>query len=136
MRGLALALWLVLLVQPATAKASFLVGNWYGEQQPHDPNVLWLARFWPDGRFQAKFRTCRPKDFVDEVDEGTWTYNGRITEVTSTFVNGSPMHVVDRYDTISYDGRKHVYRHERTGFVFTAVRVDDKFELPSCNMSS
>ena len=42
----------------------------------------------------------------------------------------------DVYSTLSYDGRKHVYKHHRTGYVFTGVRVAETFQLPSCNLSS
>ena len=128
---IALCLLLLSHAQPG----SFLVGNWYGEEQPNDPNVLWLARFWPDGRFEAEFRTCRKTQSIDEIDKGSWTYRDGAAEVTSTLVNGRPIHVVDRYKTLSYSGNKHVYRHERTGYVFTAVRVDADFELPSCSLS-
>ncbi len=114
----------------------FIVGNWYGEQQPNNPNVLWLARFWPDGRFAARFRTCRGKTAEDEDDKGNWLLRSGVIEVTSKLVNGHAILQVERYRTLSYDGRKHVYRHERTGFVFTAVRVSADYELPSCNISS
>jgi hypothetical protein len=123
-------------VTARTDPQPFLVGNWYGEEQPDDPNVMWMAHFWPDGRFQAQFRVCKGKQQFDETDEGSWTYTNKIAEVTSNFVNGVHTHQVERYDTLSYDGHKHVYRHERTKFVFHAVRVDADFELPGCNLSS
>ncbi len=135
-RGTATAVVLLALARVAHAAPAFLVGNWYGEEQPHDPNVFWLARFWPNGRFQAEFRTCHPGQTLDETDEGRWTYKNGVAEVTSTRVNGQPIDIVDRYRTLSYDGNRHTYRHERTGFVFTAVRVSADFELPACNLSS
>jgi hypothetical protein len=125
-----------LLAFPARAADPFIVGNWYGEAQPHDPNVYWLAHFWPGGRFAAKFRTCHGKTGEDEDDTGTWSYRADTLEVTSTRVDGQATFQVERYHTLSYDGRKHVYRHEASGFVFTAVRVRADFELPSCNLSS
>lgn len=118
------------------AAGAFLTGNWYGEEQPKDPNVFWTARFWSDGRFEAKFRTCHRKETEDETDDGIWSYKNGVVEVTSTSVDGHPILAVEHYHTLSYDGRKHVYRHERTGFVFTAVRVSADFELPSCSLSS
>jgi len=126
----------LLSAAPAHAKPLFLIGNWYGEEQPKDPNVFWLAHFFPDGRFEAKFRTCHQKQTLDELDTGTWTYKANVAEVTSTLVNGRMINQVERYHTLSYDGRKHVYRHEATGFVFTAIRVGPDYELPSCNLSS
>ena len=120
----------------ARAATPFVVGNWYGEEQPKDPNVFWLARFWPDGRFAARFRTCHGRETLDEDDTGTWAFRDNVLEVTSTLVNGHAIFQAERYHTLSYDGHKHIYRHERTGYVFTAVRVRDDFELPSCNLSS
>ena len=139
----ALPVFLLLLLIPALsragtadAKGQFLIGNWYGERQPEDPNVFWLARFWPNGRFEAMFRTCARKQTLDEHDEGTWNYAGGITEVTSRRVNGQTILQIERYRTLSYDGRKHVYQHLRSGFVFTAIRVGSDYELPSCSLSS
>ena len=116
--------------------SSFVVGTWYGEEQPKDPNVFWLARFFSDGRFHALFRTCHGKETFDEDDSGTWTFRDNVLEVTSKLVNGHTILQTERYHTLSYDGRKHVYRHERTGFVFTAIRVHDDYELPACGLSS
>lgn len=120
----------------AGVAASFLVGVWYGEEQPKDPNVFWLARFFPDGRFHALFRTCHGKQAFDEDDTGTWSLRNGALEVTSTLVNGHAILQVERYHTLSYDGHKHVYRHERSGFVFSAVKVRDDYELPACGLSS
>jgi hypothetical protein len=120
----------------ARAATPFIVGNWYGEEQPKDPNVFWIAHFWPDGHFAAKFRTCHRRETLDVDDTGTWTLREGVLEVTSTLVNGHTIFQAERYRTLSYDGHKHTYRHERTGFVFAAVRVRDDFELPSCNLSS
>jgi|SRR5579871_1001716 len=139
----ALPLLALLLVVPVAARAvvadargQFLVGHWYGEEQPEDPNVFWLASFWPDGRFEAMFRTCHKDKAVDERDDGTWTYRNGVARVTSTRVDGHPILAIEDYRTLSYDGRKHVYRHLRTNFVFTAVRVAADFTLPSCALSS
>ena len=120
----------------AGVAAAFLVGVWYGEEQPKDPNVFWLARFFPDGRFHALFRTCHGKQAFDEDDTGTWSLRNGALEVTSTLVNGHAILQVERYHTLSYDGHKHVYRHERSGFVFSAVKVRDDYELPACGLSS
>lgn len=116
--------------------AHFLVGNWYGEEQPEDPNVFWLAHFHADGRFDAMFRTCHANQATDETDIGTWTYTSGGFDVDSTAVNGHATRQVEHYTTVSYDGRKHTYRHQRTGFVFSAVRVGETFELPACGLSS
>jgi hypothetical protein len=120
----------------SSAANSFLIGDWYGEGQPDDPNVYWLAHIGSDGRYSALFRFCRGHVASDLEDTGTWTYGGKIVEIVTLTVNGHPVRDTDRYDTLSYDGHKHVYRHERSGYVFTAVRVKHDFELPPCSLSS
>jgi hypothetical protein len=82
------------------------------------------------------FRTCHGRQTFDEDDSGTWVFRDAVLEVTSRSVNGQPILQTERYHTLSYDGRKHVYRHERSGFVFSAVRVGDDFQLPACGLSS
>jgi len=38
----------------------------------------------------------------------------------------------DLYKTLSHDAKKWSYRYLADGYVFTAVRVDGKFQIPSC----
>jgi hypothetical protein len=127
--------FVVMLIQPAAA-GPFLVGDWYGEGQPDNPNVYWVAHIQEDGFYSAHFRFCRGHVASDVEDLGNWTYSAKVAVLVTLRVNGQAVHDTDRYDTISYDGRKHVYRHERTGYVFTAVRVAKDFELPTCSLSS
>lgn len=120
------------LGQGALAAASSIAGTWYGEGQPGDPDYVWVAHFSAGGNYEAHFRVCHGGVTQEDVNKGVWTYSGRINDVLTLEADGHAMYRDDRYDTISIDASKFVYRHEATGFVFTARRVDDKFKLPSC----
>lgn len=127
------AAWLTALcAADADAAAVPFIGTWYGEGQPDDPNVYWLARYDASGRFEADFRVCHGKQAEDQHDTGVWTYANNIDDVVTLSVNGVSSYYDDRYDTLSIDAHKFVYRHERTGFVFTAVKVEPNSALPSC----
>jgi len=130
---------LALAVFAATAVSARLpvtpVGNWYGEGQPGEGNVIWLSHHWPDGRWDIRGRWCKGgKVLREEFDSGHWQYTKGAELIVTTKVDGQPAHDENHYRTVSYDGRKHVYRHLESGFVFSSVRVDEKFELPSCAM--
>ena len=47
-----------------------------------------------------------------------------------------PLAQTELYKVLSHDGARQVYRYEVTGFVYTSRRVDEKFELPSCETIS
>ena len=121
----------------ALASRGVPVGNWYGEGQPDSRNVMWLSHEWPDGRYEIRFRRCeRGKTVWEQTETGRWHYTKGVEEIQTTFVNGRRAYLKDSYRTVSYDGRKHVYRHVADGFVYSTVRVDDNFRLPSCAMVS
>jgi hypothetical protein len=141
MKSLAFLLVLVAMHGQASAtsrvKLPVMVGNWYGEGQPNDPNTMWLAHIAPDGKFSAQFRSCvRGKPVDEQTIAGSWTYHDGQWELVTTLVNGITINSINIYKTLSYDGRKHVYRHLQTNYVFTAVRVKQDYKLPSCNLSS
>ncbi len=109
-----------------------IVGTWYGEGQPDDPNYMWMAHYDAGGKYEAHFRICRGTATEEIVNKGVWTYSGAIDDVVTLEADGHAMYHDDRYDTLSLDKNKYVYRHEATGFVFTARRVADDFKLPTC----
>jgi hypothetical protein len=142
-RGIARSIALLFALLPAIASAATVkqpplpVGNWYGEGQPWSGRIIWLAHIWPGGRFELEARAClKGKTLADDQEWGHWSYSKGIMDIVTATVNGRPAPREDTYKTQSYDGRKHVYKHDRTGFVFTGVRVAESFELPSCNLSS
>ena len=116
----------------ALAAESSIVGTWYGEGQPGDPDYFWVAHFSAGGNYEAHFRVCHGTVPQEDVNKGVWTYAKGVNDVLTLEADGHAMYRDDRYDTLSIDAAKFVYRHEATGFVFTARRVDDNFKLPSC----
>ena len=116
--------------------APFLVGAWFGQGQPDNKGEMWLARNAPDGSFQVQFRSCTKGHALDQVETGRWSLNGDREILQVLTVNGAPLTQTELYKVLSHDGAKQVYRYEVTGFVYTSHRVDDKFELPSCETIS
>jgi hypothetical protein len=127
-----LAVFFTLVQHAAIAAPPAIAGTWYGEGQPNDPDYFWVAHFYPGGNYEAHFRVCRGNQTSEDVNKGIWTYSGHVNDVVTLEADGHSMYRDDRYDTISIDAKSFVYRHEATGYVFTARRVDDKFQLPSC----
>jgi hypothetical protein len=121
----------------APATLPFIVGNWYGEKQPWSDDIIWLSHERPDGRFEIRFRQCKGgKTLQEHLEAGTWRFENGVEEIVTATVDGKPAPRRDTYRTISYDGRKHVYRHRESGYTFSAVRVGETFRLPSCAMTS
>jgi hypothetical protein len=42
----------------------------------------------------------------------------------------------DIYTMLSHTAEKQVYRYEGTGFVYTSHKVDAKFTMPDCDLTS
>jgi hypothetical protein len=119
------------------AKKPYVVGNWYGEGQPGDRDAYWVSHEWPDGRIEIRFRGCLAgKTRWESTLAGTWSIKGNIEELSITSVNGRKKAYMDRYEMLSYDGRKRTYRHVERGTLFSSIRVSDKFQLPSCARTS
>ena len=116
--------------------APFLIGAWFGQGQPDNKGEMWLARNFPDGSFQVQFRSCNKGHALDQVETGRWSLNGDTETLQVLTVNGAPLAQKELYKVLSHDGARQVYRSEVTGFVYTSRRVDDKFELPSCETIS
>ena len=122
-------------VTSATA-APFLVGTWYGQGQPYDKHEMWVARMSPDGEFHAQFRTCLKGQAFDQFNSGNWSLEGDVETIVVSKVNDTPSLRTDVYKILSHDSKSQTYRYLPTGFVYTSRRVDDKFELPSCETIS
>jgi hypothetical protein len=116
--------------------APFLIGSWFGQGQPDDKAEMWLARNAPDGTFEVQFRSCSKGHNLDQVETGRWSLNGDTETLQVLKVNGTPLAQTELYKILSHDAGKQVYRYAVTGFVYTSRRVDDKFELPSCETIS
>ena len=70
------------------------------------------------------------------METGRWQLTGDVETLHVRSVNGAPASLDDSYRILSHDGQKQVYRFLATGFVYSSKRVDDTFELPSCETIS
>ena len=116
--------------------APFLIGSWFGTGQPDDKAAMWIAHMGANGSFAAQFRSCVKGKELDEVETGHWRLEGDTETINVQTVNGEAISREDTYKILIHDGGKQVYRYLADGFVFTSHRVDDKFEMPSCEAIS
>lgn len=134
---------LLLLAPPAFAPAfaqgnsAWLHGHWFGSGQPDDRSQMWLDLTAPDGSFHVFHRACRAGQAFDTVEEGRWLLKGDVLTITIQKINGNPVtRDVDVYRILKHDNRTQTYRYEKTGFVYNARKVDAKFQMPPCDLSS
>ena len=134
------AAFLVLLLVAAPAAAAltdWMAGRWFGTGQPNDKSEMWLAQAFPDGRFHVLFRACRQGKAYDKTKDGTWSLSGAAEIISIDTVDGQKLAArQDRYTILSHDNAKQVYRYEGTGFVYTSHKVDAKFAMPDCDLTS
>ena len=133
--ALAIAL---LAAGPALAEPS-IVGSWFGKGQPFDPNQLWIERYMSGGHFTIRVRICAKDGSVDHLEEGTWTYKNGMQQIVTNTIDGVPEHHTEKYQSLSNDGRTRKYKFlqgdrapQYTGYVYSADRVPDDFDLPAC----
>ena len=127
-------LLVVFLVSPASA-APFLVGTWFGNGQPDDKSQMCMAHMLPNGDFRAEFRACIKGKAIDEIQTGHWSLDKDIETITLSTVNGAPS--ADRCLQNPVPGRQAAdLSLFGTGWVYNSRRVDDKFEMPSCETIS
>ena len=133
-----LALCGLLLTTPALAQQNWMVGHWFGYGQPHDKSEMWLEESRPDGTIRVLHRGCFRGKATDVTDEGTWSLKGDILTVRIDKVDGQALPAIrnDIYRILSHSATRQTYRLERTGFVYNSRKVDGKFQLPPCDLSS
>jgi hypothetical protein len=130
---------LLLATTPAFAQggANWLHGHWFGSGQPDDRSKMWLDLTAPDGRFHVLHRTCREGKAFDTIEEGRWSLKGDVLTITIEKIDGKPAaRDVDVYRILKHDARSQTYRYEETGFVYSSRKVDAKFQMPPCDLSS
>jgi hypothetical protein len=59
-----------------------------------------------------------------------------VETITLSSVNGIPLVQTDLYKILFQDGKRQTYRFLGNGWVYNSRRVDDKFEMPSCESIS
>ena len=134
--SLALAAFWILFACPAMAASPYLLGFWYGTGQPDDKTNMWLEQFLPNGEFRGAYRSCVKGKPLDMRQTGHWSLDGDRETIEILTVNGESHPRTDLYQLVSLEGPIWKYRSLPLGYVFTARRVDDNFELPSCEAVS
>jgi len=128
---------LLLAASPAAAAPSWIAGRWFGTGQPNDKSQMWLEEAGADGSFHVLFRACRQGKAADATNDGRWELSGNAETITVDTVDGhKTMPRFDHYTIVSHTADKQVYRYDLNGFVYTSHRVDAKFEMPSCDLTS
>jgi hypothetical protein len=127
----------------AQIDAKSLAGDWYGEGQPGDPNIYWIDHFGSDGSFAMESRSCGRGSGSYNVEAGSWRYGGGRLRIVTEFVNGHPVHYVDEYEITSLDGHKKSDRLVASdgnpgviGYIFSSVRPEKGFKLPTCGSTA
>ena len=126
----------ILFGGPALAATPYLLGFWFGTGQPNDKTNMWLEQFLPDGEFRGQYRSCVGGKPQDMIQTGRWSLDGDKERIDILTVNGHYQPRSDPHQLVSVDEKTWKYRYLPLGYVFTARRVDEKFELPSCEAIS
>ena len=126
----------LLLATPVQAADSWYVGRWFGSGQPDDRSQMWLETGTADGKFHVLHRACRQGQAFDSTQDGTWSLKGDILTIRLEKVDGQAFARTDTYRILKHDLRTQSYRFEQTGFVYNSRKVDGKFQMPPCDLSS
>ncbi len=120
----------------AGAAAANPVGMWYGEGQPHDPNILYLDHFSEDGTFRSEFRRYERCEIVwQQFEEGRWNQEDDKIITIIDQVNGYPARGYQEYVIEELSENEIRLRHTETEFLFIERRID-RLEFPGCYMGS
>jgi hypothetical protein len=130
--------WLICFIASTSplCAAPFLVGTWFGTGQPNDKSEMWIAQMLPNGDFRAQFRACIKGQALDQTNTGTWVLQGDIETISIITIDDQFWPRTDVYKILSHDSQRQTYRYLKTGFVYNSKRVDDKFQMPSCETIS
>ena len=119
-----------------SAAAANPIGLWYGEGQPHDPNILYLDQFNEDGTFRSEFRKYERCEIVwQQVEEGRWNQDGDLVITVTDTVNGRPSLGYQEYRNEGQAENEIRLRHLETDYLFVERRIDS-FEFPACWIGS
>ncbi len=126
----------LILSLTASAAAANPVGLWYGEDQPHDPNILYLDQFNEDGTFRSEFRIYERCEIVwQQVEEGRWNQDGDLVITLTDTVNGRSILGYQEYRNEGQTENEIRLRHLETDYLFVERRIDS-FEFPACWIGS
>jgi len=141
MKRIALGLALLLAAQPVLAQKPApmqdrMVGIWFGSGQPGDRSQMYIDTFNADGTFHALHRACMQGKALDQTQTGRWRLSGNVLTISMTAVNGQATAYEDRYRVNAVDGITQDYTLLANNFGYRARKVDGKFQMPPCDLSS
>ena len=123
------------LAMPAWGAPS-LVGTWFGQGQPGDKQSMYLDHLTADGQIHSRFRDCRSGKAIDSTEDGTWSLSGDTLTIEINFHNGQLMPRTDIYRLESASAKDFKITYVLLNFPYDERRVDDKFDMPSCQLTS
>jgi hypothetical protein len=122
-------------VAPSLAAPS-LAGTWFGQGQPGDKASMYLDHFTADGHLHSKFRDCRGGKATDSEEDGTWSISGNLLTIQVNFHNGGLAPRTDVYSLDAATAKAFRITFLLLKFPYDERRVDDKFEMPGCQLVS
>ena len=129
-----------LLIAPALTMPAFaapsLVGTWFGQGQPGDKQSMYLDRLTADGKIHSRFRDCRDGKTIDSAEEGSWSLMGSTLTIQIELHNGQFMPRTDVYWLDSASAKDFKISYLPLNFPYDEQRVDDRFEMPACRLTS
>jgi hypothetical protein len=130
----------LLLSGPAAAtpslSAASWAGTWFGTGQPNDKSEMYIDYFEPGGTFHNHHRTCLKGKAADMAETGHWSLKGNALTVQIETIDGVLAPRVDDYRALSVDAKTQRYIFLPTNFTYKAERVNAKFEMPPCDLTS
>ena len=97
---------------------------------------MYLDRLTADGQIHSQFRDCRSGKPKDSYEEGTWSLSGSTLIIQINFHDGVLMPRTDVYRLDSASAKDFRITYELLNFPYDERRVDDKFKMPSCELTS
>ena len=119
-----------------TGAAPSLAGTWFGQGQPGDKQSMYLDHLTADGQIHSRFRDCRAGKAFDSTEDGTWSLSGNMLTIQINFHDGVLMPRTDIYRLESASAKDFKITYLLLNFGYDERRVDDHFEMPSCQLTS
>ena len=127
---------ILLLIAPAQAAPSYMVGTWFGHGQPQDKASMYIDRMRADGSWRGEYRTCFKGKALDSVQAGRWSLANDMLILKVERVDGQTAPRTDTYKMLSHDAGSQKYLSLGYNFPYTPQRMADDFQMPSCELTS
>jgi hypothetical protein len=137
MRQGAILLALTLWAAPACAfTQAALLGNWFGTGQPEDRSEMYVDHFLPNGGFHAEHRWCHGGKALDHVQTGRWSLSGNTLTIHVAMEDDMRAERDDVYRVVLLDAQRQTTVYLPENFTYRDHRVADRFQMPSCDLTS